>query len=96
MAFEINLMSNTGTAGGILPQPEPQERPFERFSSDFFNFTGGLIETAGRGLETFGGSPRRGGGGGRRGQTAAPGIDPTVLMIGAGVLVLALVMRGKK
>ncbi len=80
-----------------LAKPAPEERPFERFTSDLFGFTGGLLETAGGALDLFGGPPQQRGG---RGRAAAPqpaGIDTTTaLLIGGGLLALVLVMKGRK
>lgn len=80
-----------------LAAPAPEQRPFERFSSDLFGFTGGLLETAGGALDLFGGPPQQQP---RRGRGMAPqpaGIDTTTaLLIGGGLLALVLVMKGRK
>ncbi len=92
MAFEIDLMNNNAGNAAPLPPARTTKRPFERFTSDFFDFTGGLLESAGRGFELFGGRPAQQG----PGIQAQQGIDTnTVLLVGAGVLVLALALRGK-
>lgn len=81
-----------------LAAPAPEQRPFERFTSDLFGFTGGLLETAGGALDLFGGPPQQQRGG--RGRAAAPqpaGIDTTTaLLIGGGLLALVLVIKGRK
>jgi hypothetical protein len=85
--------ANTGARFGA-----PTQRPFERFTSDLFGFTGGLLDTAGDALDLFGGPPEQNprGGRGRRGQQQE-GIDlTTALLVGGGLLVLVMVMRGKK
>lgn len=82
---------------GTVQSGEPKQRPFERFTSDLFGFTGGLLDTAGGVLDLFGGPPEQQPRAGRGQQRAPSGIDTTTaLMIGGGLLVLVLVLRGKK
>ncbi len=92
-----NFTIERPTSNLAAPAPAPKQRPFERFSSDLFGFTGGLLETAGGALDLFGGSPQQQP---RRGRGMAPqsaGIDTTTaLLIGGGLLALVLVMKGRK
>lgn len=64
-----------------------QQRPFERFSDDLFGFLGGGISTAAQAQQAFG--RRRGPGR----QPKPAGVDPTVLLLAGGAVVLALALR---